>query len=159
MAARAVFSEQRPTLGRTRTIDGAQDFFRPQRRFEPLQGLLKLIKIADTHRRRITCVAGQRLALLIEHLEGRADAQGFADVARHRLLGRAIPLHPIEGPDVPQLRVIHGRVGDAVVFVGNRVAETGVGDPAEGIGTARAFFRRVEAAVRVVPGDMGEGVQ
>ena len=97
--------------------------------------------------------------MAVEKVQGGADTQGLTDVACHGLLGRCGPLHPVECPHVPQVRVIDRRIGDAVVVRGNRVAKTGIGNAAEGVGTAGAFQGGVEAAMGVIPGHGEESVQ
>lgn len=93
---------------------------------------------------------GDAFAVLVEQVQAGADAKGLADVARHRLHGRAIPLHPVELPDVPEMWVAHRGIGDAVVAVVKVVAKYGVGDTAECIGTTKAFLGRVKATMPVV---------
>ncbi|MNT82090.1 hypothetical protein D3C72_2217690 [compost metagenome] len=68
-------------------------------------------------------------------------------------------MHPVEGPDIPELWIVHRGVGDAVVVGGNGVAEGGVGDASERVGAPGAFFGRVETAMGIVPGDAQEDVQ
>ncbi len=75
----------------------------------------------------VALLAPQRLTVLVEDLQARADAEGLADVARHRLHGRAVPLHPVEFPDVPDLRIAHRGVGDAIVARVDGIAEDAVG--------------------------------
>lgn len=159
MATGAIFREQCAALGGEGLVDGAEQVFRPGRRFEPLQGFFDQVEVAYAHARWVARVTLERLAGAVEEGQGGAYTEGFADIARHRLLGRAVPLHPVEGPDIPQVRVVHWRIGDAIVVRRNRVAEAGIGDAAERVGTARAFFGGVEAAVGVVPGNFQELVQ
>ena len=148
----------RPWAGE-RLVDGAEQLLGPGRRFEALQGFFDQVEVAHAYAGRITCIALKGLARAIEKRQGRPHAEGFADIACHRLLGRAVPLHPVEGPDVPQLRVVHRCVGDAIIFRGNGIAKAGVGDAAKRIGTPWAFFGGVKATVGVVPGDLEELVQ
>ena len=97
--------------------------------------------------------------MLVEKVQGSANPQSLADIARHGLLGRCVPLYPVECPHVPQVRVIHRCIGHAVVVGGNRIAEAGIGDAPKSIGTARAFQGWIEAAVGIVPGHTQESVQ
>ena len=56
------------------------------------------------------------------------------------------------------MRVAHRGVGDAIVGRINGIAERAVGDAAERIGTAEAFFGGVEPAVPVVVGRAEQAV-
>ena len=124
-----------------------------------MQGFFDQVQVAHPYAGRVAGIAFERLPGSVEERQGRAYAKSFADVARHGLLGRAIPLHPVEGPDIPQLRVVHRRIGDAIIVWGNSVAKTGVGDAPKGVSAARAFFGGVKAAVGVIPGNLEELVQ
>ncbi|MNI35020.1 hypothetical protein D3C73_890310 [compost metagenome] len=159
VATGAVFGEQRTALGGQRFIDRAQQLFRPGWRFEALQCFFNQMQVAHPHAGRVAVVAHERLAVVVEEIQRGPHTQGFADVACHGLLRRAIPLHPVEGPHVPQLRIVHRCVGHPVVGGGNRIAKTGVGNATERVGAARAFLGRVEPSVGIVPGDFEEGVE
>ena len=124
-----------------------------------MQGFFNQVQVVDPHAGRVALVALQRLTVAVEEVQGCADAQGFTDIACHGLLGRAIPLHPVERPHVPQVRVVYRCIGHSIVVGRDRVAEAGIGNPAKGIGAPRAFERRVKAAMGVVPGHGQKGVQ
>ncbi|CAI8922775.1 hypothetical protein EMIT0180MI3_360005 [Priestia megaterium] len=124
-----------------------------------MQGLFDPVQIAHPDAGRVAIVALEGLPAGVEKIQRGADTQGLADVTGHRLLRRTVPLHPVEGPHVPQLRVVHRRVGHAVVGRRNGVAEAGVGNAPEGVGTAGAFFGGVEPAMGIVPGHFQEGIE
>ncbi|MNL02997.1 hypothetical protein D3C87_1235210 [compost metagenome] len=159
VAAGAVFGKQCAALGCQRFVDNAKQRFWPGGWFQPLQGFFDRMQIAHADTGGVAFIALQWLAVGIEEIQCCADAQRFADIARHWLLRRAVPLHPVERPHVPQLWVIHGSVGDAIVGGGNGVAEGCIGNSAKRIGASRAFLGGVEAAMRVIPGDFEERVE
>ena len=159
VATGAVFGKQRTTLGGQRLVDRPEQLLGPGGRLQALQGFFDFIQVAHAHAGGVAVIALQRLAVGIEEVQSRADAQSLSNIARHRLLRRTVPLHPVKRPHVPQLRVVHRRVGHAIVGGGNRVAECRVGNSPERIGTAWAFLSWVKAAVSVVPGDFQKGVQ
>ncbi|MNZ54200.1 hypothetical protein D3C78_720970 [compost metagenome] len=152
VAIHAIGLEQRTTKGGALQVDLAEQFGGPGRRPEALEGFFEGVEVTQAHAGGIALVAHYRLAVAAEHAQGGANAEGFADVARHGLHGRAVPLHPVEFPDVPDLRVVHRRVGHAVVGRVDAVAEHTVGDAPEGVGAAGTFEGRVEAAMGIVPG-------
>ncbi len=159
MAEGAVGFEQGAALGGALQVDAAEEVFRPGRRFQLLQGFFQGVQVVQAYAGGVALLALQRLAVLVEDLQARADAEGLADIARHRLHGRAVPLHPVEFPDVPDLRIAHRGVGDAVVARVDGIAEDAVGDAPEGVGAAGAFLGGVEVAAGVVPGGAQQGVE
>ncbi|MNR49808.1 hypothetical protein D3C85_1692380 [compost metagenome] len=80
-----------------------------------MQGLFDLVQVVQSDTRWIALITFERLAVGIKETQRGAHPQGFADVASHGLLRRAIPLYPVERPHVPQLRIIHRGIGHAVV--------------------------------------------
>lgn len=92
----AVLDKQRAALGCQGFVDGAKQILWPGWWLEPLQGFFDFVQITHTHAGGIACFALQWLAVVIEKIQGGADAQRFTDIACHRLLRRAVPLHPVE---------------------------------------------------------------
>ena len=101
VAAGAVLGKECAALGGEGFVDGTEQVLRPGRRLEPLQGFFDQVQVAHPYAGWVAGIALERLPGCVEERQSRAYAKGFADVARHGLLGRAIPLHPVEGPDVP----------------------------------------------------------
>ncbi|MNP48866.1 hypothetical protein D3C76_1430140 [compost metagenome] len=101
VATGAVLCEQRATFGGQRLVHRAQPFFRPGRRLESLQGLFDQVQIPHPDAGRVSIVVLEGLPFGIEKAQRSAYSQGFTDIARHGLLRRAIPLHPVESPHVP----------------------------------------------------------
>ncbi|MNN94832.1 hypothetical protein D3C81_2135330 [compost metagenome] len=66
-----------------------------------MQGFFDQVQVTHPDAGGITIVALEWLPVAIEKVQRGAHAQGFADIARHGLLRRAIPLHPVESPHVP----------------------------------------------------------
>ena len=81
----------------------------------------------------------QRLPLVAHQRHDGAHAQRLAHVARQRLRHRAVVLHPVEFPDVPDIRVTHRRVAHLVVRRDEVIAEHGIADAAQRIGAAKAL--------------------
>ena len=65
------------------------------------------------------CSGGSGSPWSVHQRRDRADAQRLADVARQRLRHRAVVLHPVELPDVPEVRIADRRVADLVVGRGS----------------------------------------
>ena len=147
----ATLLEQRLAARGLVTVDGAEDFLRPARRAQQLQRVLDAHQAArcppncDNARP----AASARASRSHQRRDG-ADAQRLADVARQWLRHRAVVLHPVELPDVPQVRVADRRVADLVVSRGQVIAERGVADAAERIGAPEALVHRVQLAQRIV---------
>nr|WP_206606002.1 hypothetical protein [Steroidobacter cummioxidans] len=95
-------------------------------------------------------IRGQRLAHVIAPWRDRTDTERLADVSRQRLCDRAVVLHPIEFPDVPQIGIADRRVAHLVIARREVIAERGIADAAQRVGAAEALMHRVELAQRIV---------
>ncbi|MCY1274714.1 hypothetical protein D9M70_233430 [compost metagenome] len=159
MAIGAVLLEQRAASAGLLEIEATQQVFRPGRWFQLLEGFFQGVQVVRAHAGRVALGFRHGLAVLVEQLQRGADAEGFADVAGHRLHGRTVPLHPVEFPDVPQVRIAHRGIGHPVVAGVDGIAEHAVGDAAERIGAAEAFLGGVEVAMPVVVGGGHQAVE
>src|SRR5690606_31694919 len=159
VAVGAVLGEQGAALAGQLDVDLAEDLLGPGRRLQLPERFLQGVQVAQAHAGGVALALRQLAAVLVEQVQAGADAQGLADIARHGLHGRAVPLYPVEFPDVPHLRVADRGVGHPVVALVDGVAEHAVGDAAEGVGTAEAFLGRVEAAMPVVVGGAEQAVE
>ena len=101
VAAGAVFAEQCATFCGQGVVDGPQQFFGPGGRCESLQGFFDQMQITHPDAGRVTIIALERLPITVEEIQRGAYTQGFADIASHGLLRRAVPLHPVECPHIP----------------------------------------------------------
>ncbi len=113
---------------------------------------LDLVQAVRMDRGVVAQVQRQRRAEFVEQVEPRADAERLVDVARHRLRRVALPLHPVELGDVPQVRIAHRRRRRTVVVRRDVPAEHRVGDALRGVGAAVALEHRVAAVLQVGPG-------
>ena len=159
MAVSAVFFEQGLPAAGEWDVHLAKDGFWPGRRLQLLQGFFQGVQVMQTHTGGIPLGFGNGLSIGIEQVQGGAYAQGFADIACHWLHGRAVPLHPVKFPDVPHLRITDRGIGNAVVAGVYGIAKYRIGDSAKGIGSPKAFFSGVKAAVHVIEGSTEQTVE
>src|SRR6266550_8036946 len=79
-------------------------------------------------------------ARVTEEVDARSDAERFADISTHRLLNRAVVLHPVHPGSVPDWRIVHGPVSNRqVLIVVQFGAENEVSDTRERVCAAVAF--------------------
>src|SRR5690606_25164728 len=112
--------------------------------------MLDAMQVGDSHGAPVALVDRQRTPRRTEPRRDGADAERLADVARERLCDRAVVLHPIELPDVPQIGIAHRRIARLIVALDEMIAEDRVADAPERVRAAEAFSHRIEAAQRIV---------
>ncbi len=132
-------------------VDPAEQVLRPARRLQCRQRALDLVQRVRVDRGVVAQVQRQRRAEFVEQVEPCADAERLVDVACHRLRGVALPLHPVELGDVPQVRIAHRRRRRTVVVGRDVAAEHRVGDALRGVGAPVALEHRVVAVLEVGP--------
>ena len=159
VALDTVVLEQLLATGGLRRIDGAEDVLGPLRRRQLLQRPFDLLEPGNIDRGAEALLRRQWRAFRVHQVDLGTDAQCLADVAGQRLGHRAVVLHPVELPHVPQVGVAHRRRRGLQVGVAQVLAEHRVGDAPERIGAAEAFAGRVEVRQRVVLLDGEEGLE
>src|SRR5580704_2813427 len=150
MATHAMRLIQGCALRRESCVDRRQNFLRPfwgnqagemmfrSGRFGSREELLKFENCFDLH------AGSGQLIFGDGKIDGGADAESFAGIARHGPLNGAIVLNPFEPRSVPDAREMYGSgSGDKIFGVAEIEREDGVANAAEGVKAGEAFVDRV----------------